>query len=208
MRECYLWKSVEFNMQMMSPLNNMYDPDCDLYYCLDESCIKKMGPTAYQRLLVIGHTKGDNLEALKWMADKLNYSFDVIDDDGNDLLMIAAEYGYLDIVTWLLEQGADMSRVNTENKSAYMIAVKNKHHEVADLIQKSQHGTHHLRFTSAVSFWKETTNNATALPKIRTILQDITPADRKNISAHISFWKEKDKARKSMMEIQTSKLKV
>ncbi|VAW66326.1 hypothetical protein MNBD_GAMMA11-1381 [hydrothermal vent metagenome] len=54
--------------------------------------------------------------------------------EGTTPLMAAAEYGVEDIAKILLENGAETTVVNNNNESAYDIAIKNKHLNIAKLL--------------------------------------------------------------------------
>lgn len=88
-----------------------------------------------QRTLVVEHTEGGNLAALKWMKSK-NYSFDVL--SGNDLtpLMIAAKRGYEEIVLWLLSTDVDLNKENKSGDTAYSIALQMDTKTLLIILQK------------------------------------------------------------------------
>ena len=76
------------------------------------------------------------------MACKLlieEYSFDINhkDNKNNTILMEAADnyYNNPNTVSYLLEMGADPNIINSNNKTAYDIAVENESYEIADLIK-------------------------------------------------------------------------
>ncbi len=54
--------------------------------------------------------------------------------EGITPLMAAAEYGAEDIVKILLENDADITALNNDGESAYVIALKNNHPNIAELI--------------------------------------------------------------------------
>ncbi|HED36389.1 MAG TPA: ankyrin repeat domain-containing protein [Gammaproteobacteria bacterium] len=58
--------------------------------------------------------------------------------EGTTPLMAAAEYGVEDITRILLENGASTTALNNDNESAYDIAVKNKHFDIAKLISPDE----------------------------------------------------------------------
>ncbi len=58
--------------------------------------------------------------------------------EGTTPLMAAAEYGVEDITRILLENGANRTTLNNDNESAYDIAVKNKHFNIAKLISPDE----------------------------------------------------------------------
>lgn len=61
--------------------------------------------------------------------------------EGTTPLMAAAEYGAEDITRILLENGANKTALNNDNESAYDIAVKNKHFDIAKLISPDEKPT-------------------------------------------------------------------
>lgn len=60
---------------------------------------------------------------------------DYVDSTGKTVLMIAASYGHLNIVRWLLEKGARKDIVGPNGERAVDIALAQGHNEVVRLLQ-------------------------------------------------------------------------
>lgn len=75
-----------------------------------------------------------DLESIKmyWQNDiNVNYQ----EKRGATMLMLAAYYGFEDIVEYLMSKGADLSLKNTEGQTAMEIAQQNGHPGVVKLIE-------------------------------------------------------------------------
>jgi ankyrin repeat protein len=75
------------------------------------------------------------LNQLKAYQQKLK-AFDINqnNDNGDTLLMLAAEHGHLKLIHYLLKKGADISKRNSEHETALTLAAENKHANIVSLL--------------------------------------------------------------------------
>ena len=75
------------------------------------------------------------LNQLKAHQKKLK-AFDInqSNDNGETLLMLAAENGHLNLVHYLLEKGADISKRNSAHETALTLAAENKHFIIVSIL--------------------------------------------------------------------------
>jgi hypothetical protein len=85
-------------------------------------------------LLQVAARKG-SVEIASYLLDKNPKLLELRDRDGNSALHTAAEFGYPDLVAFLIEKGLDANAKNFNNRSPLSMAQKNKHQEVADLLK-------------------------------------------------------------------------
>jgi hypothetical protein len=76
-----------------------------------------------------------DLNQLKAHQKKLK-AFDInqSNDNGETLLMLAAENGHLNLVHYLLEKGADTSKRNSAHETALTLAAENKHFIIVSIL--------------------------------------------------------------------------
>lgn len=92
---------------------------------------------------------GKNVNIVKKLHEALKDDFDINDtsyeDDGESLVMVAASNNRLEVVQYLLDQGADLNKVTTiqdpsrpsYNQSALSYACQNGYKEMQDLLIKN-----------------------------------------------------------------------
>ncbi len=85
----------------------------------------------------IDAVKNGNLNTVNADIQNLRVSLDTQDEDGMNALMYAASYGNHKMVALLIDNGADLTLRNHENKHALQLARANEHHDIAQLILKS-----------------------------------------------------------------------
>lgn len=72
---------------------------------------------------IFGYTRENNLEKLS-LAIKENVDINSKDEDGFTVLHLAADRGYLDIVTFLIDSGADLNIKTDEEETALHLGKK------------------------------------------------------------------------------------
>jgi ankyrin repeat protein len=84
---------------------------------------------------IINCIKNEDIENLKKMIGYENHLKDyIIDDDGLNILMLAASLGKIEIVKYLIEIGADPNSTATV-RFPLMVAINNGHQQVVDFLQ-------------------------------------------------------------------------
>lgn len=63
---------------------------------------------------------------VKYLIDNKYYDVDSIDSNGNTALIVATQYGRIEIVEFLLEKNANKRIANFEGKIAYDYALEKK----------------------------------------------------------------------------------
>jgi ankyrin repeat protein len=74
----------------------------------------------------------DNIESAKSIINKKTININLRDDEGFSALMLAACYGYTEIVDSLISAGADLNLQNNEGFSALMLASYYGHADIVD----------------------------------------------------------------------------
>lgn len=123
--------------RMEDAIRMMYNPVRDQNYDICPEWEEQMNRGDFYQLLVLGHAKGGDLEALRFLIEQKKCSLAMTDEEGNTPLIIAAKYGYQDIVGWMLNSGADANATNASDKNASEIAEENDHLEIAEMIRHS-----------------------------------------------------------------------
>lgn len=78
------------------------------------------------------------LETLKATIDELSYDINYSDSRGWTALILAVTYGHTDLVSWLINQGADMyASIGGSPWSALMVATAHGHIETAEFLLNS-----------------------------------------------------------------------
>ncbi len=103
---------------------------------------------------------GKNVNIVKKLHEALKEQYDINDtsyeDDGESLVMVAASNNRLDVVQYLIDQGADLNKVTSEtnparpsyNQSALSYACQNGHQEMQQLLIKNGAINHRTGDTS------------------------------------------------------------
>jgi hypothetical protein len=81
-------------------------------------------------------TKNGDLELLRLMIDNY-YSLDIIDEDGNSLLLIAIINKQEKIVSYLLRKGINPNISNKDNQTALSLAAKNHNHNIIKMLKEA-----------------------------------------------------------------------
>ena len=91
-------------------------------YLIDKDIELEIGPE--NALTYAAHY--NNLNVVKYLIDNKYYDVDSIDSNGNTALIVATQYGRIEIVEFLLEKNANKRIANFEGKIAYDYALEKK----------------------------------------------------------------------------------
>ena len=78
-----------------------------------------------------------NENVVKYLIENQYFDVNAIDPAGNTALIVASKYDQVEIVTLLLNYGADAELVNRSNKTALDFALENNNQELIAILQKS-----------------------------------------------------------------------
>jgi ankyrin repeat protein len=107
------------------------------------NCLQKLGYRVYLSSTT-EETKNSLLKAIE-NRDELALGHFIsqkvfkIDDpirDGDTPLFIASQYGYKDVVEFLVDNGADVNKMNNDGKTPLMVASQNQHKDVVEVLVK------------------------------------------------------------------------
>lgn len=77
-----------------------------------------------------------NLQVVKYLLDGKYFGINSVGRNGNTALMEASRKNNIDIVAFLLQNGADMTIANKESQTAYDIAIEGGHVDVISLLEQ------------------------------------------------------------------------
>ena len=115
---------------------SMRDGDIDL---LNAACYGREEVVAYltSNGMVPNNHKKERREAVKALVGNC-FSVNAQDSYGNTALIAAAGNGHLDLVDFLIEQGADQNIKNNDGETALIVAATNNHDDVMDFLIENE----------------------------------------------------------------------
>lgn len=81
------------------------------------------------------------LNIFKLFIESGKVSISQLDEKGNTLLHLAAQYGALDIVNYLVDNGLNLSDINNNGESALSLAEKFRHQDIVDYLKSKMQPT-------------------------------------------------------------------
>ena len=88
----------------------------------------------FEKLKYLIHDKKENQFEFEFLRIINNSDINTCDKDGNTLLILACMNGNLEIVKYLLENGANPNCVNLRKNTALHYAIANHEYDIADLL--------------------------------------------------------------------------
>lgn len=97
-----------------------------------------------EELKLIKFSEDGNFKEVRAILESLpiEINIDAQDDNGLTPLMCATRNGHLNVVQYLIKEGANPNIKNNEGKTALDLAEENRHEEVAEFLRKAgaKHG--------------------------------------------------------------------
>jgi len=118
------YEGLNISLIMMASIG--IDPDnIDILFEYDQ----RINEQFMQTWPILEATKRGNFLIVKKLVEK-GADFNVISSNGNSLLHVASELGFLDIVKYLLQLGMGIDLMNVSNETPLFKAIYSKHNDV------------------------------------------------------------------------------